>query len=237
MAKTASSAVLVTTVVLASALWLGSRPWTRADLSTVEIVPSPGFRTSSIRGNRIEFVVQNTNGVQELRQVHVECDLRLKNGNSAETVRFRLGFSPHIPPRSAMHVRHTLDELKYHVNDYQRGSRGLSCRPISGRVSGESRTDPNVAVTDSRCRLLRTGRDDRAQLQVRNETNRTIESLEVRCWSGVRWRRLAGLHRPGAPLAEVLPPGTTEWLQFDPPCLNDYTDASSCRVSKVRSRR
>lgn len=225
------------TGVLAFAIWLGWSAWSGDDASGVEINPAPGFKSGSIRGTRIEVRVRNSSEAHSLRRLDLECTLRLKNGNPADTIRFRLAFPTPIPPRSDIHVRHPLEDLKYHVNDYQAGPRGLSCRPVSARLKGEMRTDSDVVVTDSHCSILRTWRDDRARIQVRNHTNQTIKEFQVRCWSGTRWRTLTGIHRPRAPLDELLPPGSTEWLQFDPPCLNNYTDASSCRVSRVRTKR
>jgi hypothetical protein len=207
-----------------------------AEVSEIKITADPGFRTGPIRGERLELRVHNPYQDYELKWLDISCTLQLRNGSPGETIKFRSGFAPRLPPASSGTAEHPLTSLAYHVSEYRLGRRSVECEALKGRTVRAPRISDKVLITDGRCRLLHAGRQDRAQVEVLNRTDRTIESLKVECWSGTRWRTLEGLYRQGAPLNELVPPGERAWLNHDPPCLNDYTVAQACRVKDHRSR-
>ena len=206
-------------------------------ISDVEVIADPGFQSGSILGQRVELRVHNTHERHELSRVKVDCTFRLKKREPAEVHTLNFVFKPRVPPRSSASVTEPLDSLKYHPDDYLRGSGGVTCVTISRSIHKAPRPHAYVEVIDSKCNYGGLPVIGSAQIQLRNKSDRTIGPLEIRCWNGFGWRTLTNLYRRGAPLNEMLLPNATEWLEMDRPCLNDYTTASSCRVSNVRSHR
>ena len=208
-----------------------------SSIADVEVTPAPGFKSGSILGQRVGLRVHNTHQAHELSRVTADCTFRLENGEPAEVQTLRFLFKPRIPPRSSVSVTETLNHLEYHPDDYLRGTKGVTCETTSRSLHKAPGPNDHVEVIDSKCNYAGLPGIGSAQIQVRNKSDRTIGPMEIQCWSGVGWRTLTNLHRRGAPLNEMLLPNSTEWLEMDRPCLNNYTAASSCRVSNVRSQR
>ena len=206
-------------------------------ISDVEVIADRGFQSGSILGQSVALRVHNTHEEHELSRVKADCTFRLKNGEPAEVKTLNFVFKPRVPPRSSASVTEPLDSLKYHPDDYLRGSGGVTCETTSRSIHKAPRPHAYVEAIDSKCNYGGLPVIGSAQIQLRNKSDRTIGPMEIKCWNGVGWRTLTNIYRRGAPLNEMLLPNSTEWLEMDRPCLNDSTTASSCRVSNVRSHR
>ena len=212
------------------------QPGESRDVSSVRIFA--GFRSGAILGNRIRLEFVNDHETDDLHHVNVGCVLRLKNGASADHLSFGFSFVHPIPNGRLARERVTLGKLEYHEDDYA----GVDCEINSGLTKAPPARHAFLEITDTYCDIPILFGKTTAKIQIRNSSNLMVSSLDLRCWNDEQWQPVSGLRREGAPLNELLPPNSIEWLIMEPPCASgfrrgsDFDGQRACRTHRVQTR-
>ena len=218
----------------------GEKPLQRGesrDVSDVRVLA--GFRSGAFLGPRVRLDFVNRHETHELHYANVDCLLMLKNGASADHFSWSFSFDHPVPNGSQAKKSVIFGQLEYHDDDYAYAD----CQIKSGLLKAPPARHAFLEITDTSCDIpFLLGRTT-ARIQIRNSSNSLVSSLRLRCWNDddEEWQLVRGLRREGAPLKELLPPNSIEWLIMEPPCASGHRHERSfdgqraCRIDKVQT--
>lgn len=196
-----------------------------SDTSQLDFSGGALFTVSLLEEASLTIYVENRFPGHLLKAIEIECDLFLKDGRLAQTNDYRVGFYPPIPSGggSQGEAKVWKKDLLYHLDDYSKGPRMDMCRLVGAEsIKRDLVTNRYVSVTDIECSQLTFAK---TQYRLKNShPTETVTSVSAKCWdsSGVLFFRTQGdwsdsgaLRRRMAPIGEVLPPSSEEWLESE----------------------
>jgi hypothetical protein len=214
-----------------------------SDITGASFFNAEGIWTPLIGGGlKFTFELKNGSELNELKFANLDCLLFLKDGRPADKKTYRIRLDPPIPPGQHRRFRWDLQKLEYHFGEYAKYSHGIECELTSGLMNEPPPPHPFLSVISHRCKVPFLLGKTEARIKVRNASDKTVEALSVKCWSPQtgEWQRISVVRRSGAPLSELLPPQSEEWLIMEPPCIEATfrdrpSEQNGCRIDSAKT--